>query len=327
MLHSPMARRSPCWPALLLLLLHISPAAVGHSSAASAPPDACPVPTAVESILGPSYTCSPPDRRLGDPVGLIEGDEATLARAINLLHMNKDDYIAILFYASWCPFSQECKPNFEALAHLFPTIRHFAFEESAIRPSIISRYGIHGFPTLFLLNSTMRVRYHGPRTVKPLAAFYSDVSGINASVKSTAEEAMVHSLEDIEPKKDVEQENCPFWWARSPENILQQDTYLALATSFVILRLLYLLFPKIVSLAKQAWRRHTLFGNLMGVHEYFFTYLDQARQKFNRLYPSKRGNLQEGARNATAWASKSLASVSIGEPSTIGRTNSTNELR
>lgn len=44
--------------------------------------------------------------------------------------------------------------------------------------SIISRYGIHGFPTLFLLNSTMRVRYHGPRTVKSLAAFYTDVSGV-----------------------------------------------------------------------------------------------------------------------------------------------------
>jgi len=101
-----------------------------------------------------------------------------LAKAVNLLHMNKDDYIAVLFYASWCPFSQECKPNFEALASLFPTIRHFAFEESAIRPSIISRYGIHGFPTLFLLNSTMRVRYHGPRTVKSLAAFYTDVSGV-----------------------------------------------------------------------------------------------------------------------------------------------------
>ncbi|KAI4982140.1 hypothetical protein ZWY2020_022632 [Hordeum vulgare] len=84
----------------------------------------------------------------------------------------------------------QCKPNFEKLAHLFPTIRHFAFEESAIRPSIISRYGIHGFPTLFLLNSTMRVRYHGPRTVKPLAAFYSDVSGINASMESITGEAV-----------------------------------------------------------------------------------------------------------------------------------------
>uniref|UniRef100_J3LH77 Thioredoxin domain-containing protein n=2 Tax=Oryza brachyantha TaxID=4533 RepID=J3LH77_ORYBR len=240
--------------------------------------------------------------------------------------MNKDDYIAVLFYASWCPFSQECKPNFEILASLFPAIRHFTFEESSIRPSIISRYGIHGFPTLFLLNSTMRVRYHGPRTVKSLAAFYRDVSGFDISMTSANLEA-VDSLDGIELKKDTEQENCPFWWARSPEKILQQDTYLALATAFVILRLLYLLFPKIGSFAKQAWRRHTLFPNLVGVHEYFFTYLEQARQKFFRLYPSKRGNLQEGARNATAWASKSLASVSIGEPSTIGRTNSTNEQR
>jgi hypothetical protein len=151
--------------------------------------------------------------------------------------------------------------------------------------------------------------------------------GISASMESTTGESMPHPLDEIEPKKDIEPENCPFWWARSPENILQQDTYLALATCFVILRLLYLLYPKIVSAAKLAWRRHTRFPNLMGVHEYFFTYLEQARQKFNRLYSSKRGNLQEGARSATAWASKSLASVSIGEPSTIGRTNSTNELR
>ncbi|XP_062221971.1 5'-adenylylsulfate reductase-like 3 [Phragmites australis] len=314
-----MAPRQPWWTALLLPFLL---AAVEPSSAALVSPDACQVPTAVDFILRPPETCSTLDRLLGDPVGVIEGDEATLARAVNLLHKNKDDYIAVLFYASWCPFSQECKPNFETLASLFPTIRHFAFEESAIRPSIISRYGIHGFPTLFLLNSTMRVRYHGPRTVKSLAVFYTDVSGINALVKSITGEVMVHSLDDIEHKKDAEQENCPFWWARSPEKILQQDTYLALATAFVILRLVYLLFPKVDSFARWTWRRHTLFANLMGVHEYFLTYLEQARQKFHRLYPSKRGNLQEGAMNATAWASKSLASVSIGEPSAIGRTNS-----
>ncbi|GJN22325.1 hypothetical protein PR202_gb09880 [Eleusine coracana subsp. coracana] len=195
----------------------------------------------------------------------------------------------------------------------------------------------------------MRVRYHGPRTVKSLAAFYTDVSGINASMKSTAGEAMlhsfndiehrkdadpencpfwwarspekIHSFNDIEHRKDADPENCPFWWARSPEKILQQDTYLALATAFVILRLLYLLYPKIDSVARWTWRRHG------GVHGYFLTYLEQARQKFHRLYPSKRGNLQEGAMNATAWASKSLASVSIGESSAIGRTNSTSELR
>ncbi|TVU28579.1 hypothetical protein EJB05_20101 [Eragrostis curvula] len=318
-----MAPRRSWWTTLLLPFVL---AAAGTSAVALSPADSCRVPTALDFMLRPPETCSTLDRSLGDPVGVIEGDEVTLAKAVNLLHMNKDDYIAVLFYASWCPFSQECKPNFETLASLFPTIRHFAFEESAIRPSIISRYGIHGFPTLFLLNSTMRVRYHGPRTVKPLAAFYTDVSGINASVKSTSGEAMVHSLDGIENKNDVDPENCPFWWARSPEKILQQDTYLALATAFVILRLVYLLYPKIDSFARWTWRRHTLFANLIGVHEYFLTYLEQARQKFHRLYPSKRGNLQEGAMNATAWASKSL-SVSIGEPSAIGRTNSTSELR
>lgn len=43
--------------------------------------------------------------------------------------------------------------------------------------SILSRYGVHGFPTLFLLNSTMRVRYHGARTINSLVAFYNDVTG------------------------------------------------------------------------------------------------------------------------------------------------------
>lgn len=43
--------------------------------------------------------------------------------------------------------------------------------------SILSKYGVHGFPTLFILNSTMRVRYHGSRTLASLVGFYNDVTG------------------------------------------------------------------------------------------------------------------------------------------------------
>lgn len=43
--------------------------------------------------------------------------------------------------------------------------------------SILSKYGVHGFPTLFILNSTMRVRYHGSRTLASLIGFYNDVTG------------------------------------------------------------------------------------------------------------------------------------------------------
>jgi hypothetical protein len=39
--------------------------------------------------------------------------------------MNKDDYITILFNASWCPLSHECKPNFEKCHRLSFEAREF----------------------------------------------------------------------------------------------------------------------------------------------------------------------------------------------------------
>jgi len=70
-----MARRLPCWTALLLpfLLAGVGTSASAATNAAASPPhDACPVPTIVESVLGTPDTCSTLDRRLGDPVGVIE---------------------------------------------------------------------------------------------------------------------------------------------------------------------------------------------------------------------------------------------------------------
>uniref|UniRef100_A0A0E0HMT7 Thioredoxin domain-containing protein n=1 Tax=Oryza nivara TaxID=4536 RepID=A0A0E0HMT7_ORYNI len=278
------------WPVLPLLLLAVAVAGAGDAA------PVCTRPSAAEAIVGSPEACRSPLRR---PLGVTEGDDAILARAVNLLHANKEDFAAVLFYASWCPFSLECRLRFEKLACIFPTIRHLAIEESTVRLRTRYRYGIHGYPTLFLINSTVRVRYHGPRTVKSLAAFYNDVSGINPSMDPAVGD------DNIEPKRDCEQEKCLFWSARTPENILQPDTYLTLAASFVILRLLYLFYPKITAFVKRTWSRRTL-----------FTCLEQGKHKFNRVYPSKQGNLHDGARHATAWASKSLASVSIGEPST-----------
>ena len=147
--------------------------------------------------------------------GYVKGDEVSLQRALNMVQKNSYDYVAVLFYASWCPFSRTFRPTFSALSSLYPSIPHFAIEESAVRPrfadtiharitfhnvlyvlaklfvflwllviallnifcSILSKYGVHGFPTLFILNSTMRVRYHGSRTPASLVAFYGDVTG------------------------------------------------------------------------------------------------------------------------------------------------------
>ncbi|KAL6176932.1 hypothetical protein ACLB2K_053564 [Fragaria x ananassa] len=282
-------------------------------------PTSCPVESAAEAIFGlQDSVCAinGVTRSVGSN-GVIVGDEVSLQRALNLVHKNRHEYVAVLFYASWCPFSGMFKPTFSVLASLYPSIPHFAFEESAIRPSILSKYGVHGFPSLFILNSTMRVRYQGARTPGSLIAFYSDVTGIKTvSLDQLSPEKAGHPP-NHEKNDSNEQESCPFSWARSPENMLRQETYLALASAFVILRLLYIFFPTLISLAQCAWRRHIRnlrFGNLF---EHPVAYLKRAVQLFNSLKePCKRSNLQEGAMNARVWASKSLATVSIGDAST-----------
>ncbi|KAJ6791745.1 5'-adenylylsulfate reductase-like 3 [Iris pallida] len=246
-------------------------------------------------------------------MGVMEGDEVALQRAVNLVYRNKDEYVAVLFHASWCSFSKICRPNFDIMSSLFPAIRHFAFEESVIRPSILSRYGVHGFPTLFLLNSTMRVRYHGSRSINSLVGFYSDVTGAKPALLYSTAMKKVDPSSIPKLDEDTDQENCPFSWARSPEKLLQQDTYLALASSFVLLRLLYFLLPKLNSCVERTWRRRMQLASLMSLWDYF----QKAKQGLSSLIPHKRSNLQEGALNAKAWASKSLASVSIGESSSV----------
>ncbi|KAJ0988410.1 hypothetical protein J5N97_006766 [Dioscorea zingiberensis] len=281
----------------------------------------------LDSFLGLHHECLVSDLPLAGrvPVGVLEGDEVALQMALNIVHKNRREYVAVLFHASWCPFSKICRPNFDAMSSMFPTIRHFAFEESVIRPSILSRYGVHGFPTLFLLNSTMRVRYHGSRAISSLVTFYTDVTGIKPAPPLPSEK-----VEDqanlTELKGDAEQENCPFAWARSPEKLLKQDTYLALSSAFVLLRMLYFLLPRLNSCVMRAWGWRIRHASPMNTWDYFRASLMQAKQSFNKLNPCKQSDFQEGALHAKIWASKSLASV-FGEPSGSGRSQTKIERR
>ena len=114
-----------------------------------------------------------------------------------------------------------------------------------------------------------------------------------------------------------EQESCPFSWARSPENLLQQETYLALATAFVLLRLHYFLLPTLSACTRLGWRLYIPNMKLKSLWEHPPAYLNRAIQLLNSLKePCKRSNLQEGAMNARAWASNSLTSGSFGDANT-----------
>ncbi|KAM3342509.1 5'-adenylylsulfate reductase-like 4 [Capsicum galapagoense] len=248
---------------------------------------------------------------------VIQGDELSLQRALNMIHRNTHDYVALLFYASWCPFSKSFRPKFSIMSSLFPSIPHFAIEESAVKPSTLSKYGVHGFPTLFLLNSTMRMRYHGCRSLDSVIEFYGGTTGFqSASVDATTSHGKTRCSSNHLNLHANDQENCPFSWARSPENLLQQETYLALATAFVLMKVLYMIFPALRKIAQFGWGSCILHIRIRNLWELPLLYLNRAVQLCNSLKePCKRSNLQEGAMNAKAWASKSLASVSFGESS------------
>ncbi|KAL7245658.1 hypothetical protein ACSBR2_000899 [Camellia fascicularis] len=282
----------------------------------------CPVNSVADSVFGFQDLICPLN---GDEsihsniaaVAVTEGDEVSLQRALRLVHKNNHDYVAVLFYASWCPFSGAFRPTYSILSTLYPSIPHFAIEESVIRPSTLSKYGVHGFPSLFLLNSSMRVCYHGSRTLGSLVSFYDDVTGLKTQpLNGTFLERIGQSSDDGK-NNHPEQESCPFSWARSPENLLQQETYLALATAFVLLRLLYFILPTLFACTRLVWRLYIPNMKLKSLWEHPPAYLNRAIQLFNSLKePCKKSNLQEGAMNAKAWASKSLASVSFGDANT-----------
>lgn len=255
------------------------------------------------------------------PDSVRELDAVSLEAAFNSLQKIPNTYIAVLFYASWCPFSKQCRPVFNVLSSMFPTIHHVAVEESASRPSVLSRYGVHSFPALFLQNQTSRVRYHGSRDLDSIIHFYENITGIKSISPDFATQASSSSLRGLDRVKDVESGvHCPYSWAKSPEKLLQQDTYLMLAILFLILRMLHFLFPKVLIWLKRVWKRHVWPVNGAILRENHLTFIEQILYIFNinRIKSSlkfcKRRNFQ-GAMNARVWASKSFASVSLGEGS------------
>ena len=56
-------------------------------------------------------------------------------------------YYSILFYASWCPFSSNTRPMFDALSSMFPQIKHLLVEESSVMP----RYAVPNYTGSFAL--------------------------------------------------------------------------------------------------------------------------------------------------------------------------------
>ncbi|XVF06598.1 hypothetical protein REPUB_Repub06bG0062900 [Reevesia pubescens] len=249
------------------------------------------------------------------PIPPLKVDGNFLDRALTSKQRNR--YTSVLFYASWCSFSQNLQPKFDFLSSMFPQLDHLAVEESSATPSIFSRYGIHSLPSILIVNQTSRVRYHGPKDLPSIVQFYEKTTGFEA-VQYVAEKEPVVS-------GDLNKYMIELWNESSPMEIVNREPYLAFAVLFLCLRVLLSIFPKLLSRLKAFCVSYAPHFNLeiFGETSQLFAralHMVDVRRVWTKLRLCKTRNFHQGAKNARVWAS-SLASVSLGESSS-GRSSS-----
>ncbi|KAJ7564856.1 hypothetical protein O6H91_02G036700 [Diphasiastrum complanatum] len=215
------------------------------------------------------------DENIAVPSRVVELNETTLEQALALLRSSNGTSMMVLFYADWCPFSKELRPTYDVLSSLFPSIYHVAVEGTTLRPSVLSKYGVHSFPLLFLHDKASRERYHGSRKLEDLVIFLENTTGLKPLAKGHFAGREIGSLSDFVKETDGSRELCPFPRGLSPGKWLHDDTYLMLATWFLILRILLPVLPWASSRLKRFWNR---------CHVYLF-----ARLRFSDLFKEKPG--------------------------------------
>ncbi|KAJ0249756.1 5'-adenylylsulfate reductase-like 5 [Hirschfeldia incana] len=240
----------------------------------------------------------------------IEVDGESLDRLMALKH-DGNDYVSVLFYASWCPFSRAVRPKFDMLTSMFPQIQHLAVEHSQALPSVFSRYGIHSLPSILMVNQTSKARYHGRKDLTSLIEFYEESTGLKP-VRYMAEAEQATTL-------DATDDNLITWLRNgtSISEIFKRDPFLVLSLLFICLQLAILVFPIAESRMKALWASYVpnleRFGEVSQVFRRALHMVD-VRRVWLRLRLVKTRNFHERAKNAQAWAS-SLASVSLGQTS------------
>ncbi|MCO5583729.1 hypothetical protein L7F22_037643 [Adiantum nelumboides] len=242
--------------------------------------------------------------------GQLQVNGTDLQRSLRILSSQETTYAAVLVYASWCPFSRALRPLFEYLSSSFPSIYHFALEESALQRSAFSHYGASSYPVLFLHNKTAKIRYQGKRTFSAIAEFYEDYSGL---------QPVIHPFKIVDQELSLKQQQQELPTSLSQEGKLHDDVYLLLSFIFLLSRGLFYLLPKLSSLFKHYWvgkgSWHTYQSLFHGV------VFGKFQRKQNTLsvtkclktdFTQEKGKVLLGV---PGWPSSSLAAVSFAEGS------------
>ncbi|WVZ90525.1 hypothetical protein U9M48_036819 [Paspalum notatum var. saurae] len=280
-------------PLLLLLVLLPSPAAAGASARLEGLDSGrCP---GLEGGLPPfaaALRASCPASADAFPAEKVNGEE--LLRILD----GKEEYTAVLFYASWCPFSQRIRPIFDDLSSMFPQIKHLAVEESNIMPTIFSRYAVRTLPSIIIAHRSYAFWSLGSKDLDSLANLYTAVTG---------QEPVAY----IGPRKwrTAQSSHYAKLWNSSISEAVKQEPYLAFSILFICLRIFLFFFPKFFALIEGFWRQHFQQTNL-GILAKLTQLLECVPHAVDVRKVWSKLRLMAGAKNTRVWAS--LTSVSLG---------------
>ncbi|KAI4330589.1 hypothetical protein MLD38_028865 [Melastoma candidum] len=283
-------------PALFSLALLLSSVRLSTSE----PPAVCslqgfPFVHALESRSPSSISPSPP----------LEVNGNFFNRLLTSEH--HEGYTSVLFYASWCPFSNSIRPIFDAVSTIFPQINHLAVEQSSTLPSLFSKYGIHSLPSIILVNETTRTRYHGPKTLHSLIQFYEANTGVQP-----VQLPVLNLPASGQPGGNAIMQ---LTGSLSLKEMTSSEPYLVLSVLFICLRALLVVLPYLLSHLKVFWNSYIphlklkIFGETAQIQGRIVQVIDW-RRIWTKTRLCKVRSFQERARSARVWAS-----VSLGESS------------
>ncbi|XP_071690276.1 5'-adenylylsulfate reductase-like 7 [Rutidosis leptorrhynchoides] len=268
---------------------------------------------ALSSLSCPQTTPFLNDLKLQCPTSIMyswpsEVNEESLDKVLSSSQMNS--FVSILFYASSCPFSNDVQPKFNTLSSMYPQIKHVMVEQSSVLPIVFSRYGIHGVPSILMVNKTTRMRHHGPKDLTSLLHFYKKATGLEPVIDLTADQTVFPENKS----RIFESHNNT-----QLKNIVSKEPYLIFSLLFIFLKALLYLFPNMVSNLIALWLAYiphlnlSIFGESRQLLARVLHVVDVERL-FNKLKLIKSRPFHNGARSARAWTS-SLASFSLGKTS------------
>uniref|UniRef100_A0A0D9Y019 Thioredoxin domain-containing protein n=1 Tax=Leersia perrieri TaxID=77586 RepID=A0A0D9Y019_9ORYZ len=293
-----MAARRRLLAPLLLLLLPLLSACV---TAAEVAEGRCPrpeedaLPPFVAAALRPTCRASAEG---GFPADEVNGEE--LVKELS----GKEECTAVLFYASWCPFSQRMRPVFDDLSSMFPQIKHLAAEQTNVMPAVLSRYGVRSVPSILLACGPYAFWPVGSKTLDSMVNLYTAVTGqepiayLGPRKWSTAGTGNTHHVKHSKS---------------SINESLKSEPYLAFSILFICLKILVVFFPKFFACIKGIWVQYFRHINL-GILAKLTQLLECVPHAVDLRKIWSKWRLMGGAMNTRVWAS-SLASMSFGERS------------